>query len=141
MNDDLQQKYNHLMTEYVNLMDENRNLKGKQNAKQTSEYNSLVREYCKLQEENKNLKQENFTLLNGRGYLKMNETKDDLKIQVKVILVFIVLCLLGMVLGTYIFDATTYTFTGIIIFCFFLWSFIGCARVANKIVKQLQDKE
>jgi len=141
MNDDLQQKYNHLMTEYVNLMDENRNLKGKQNAKQTSEYNSLVREYCKLQEENKNLKQENFTLLNGRGYLKMNETKDDLKIQVKVILVFIVLCISGMVLGAYIFDATTYTFTGISIFCFFLWSFIGCARVANKLHKQLQDKE
>ena len=108
-NEDLQQKYKHLMTEYVKLMDENRNLTG--------------------------------THLNGRGYLKMNETKDDLKIQVKVILVFIVLCICGMVLGGYIFDATSYTATGIIIFCFFLWSFIGCARVANKLHKQLQDKE
>lgn len=139
-NDDLQQKYNHLMTEYVKLMDENKNLKGKQNAKQTREYNSLVREYCNLQEENKKLK-ENFTLLNGRGCLKMTETKDDLNIQLKVILVFIVLCLSGMVLGTYIFDATNYNFTGISIFCFFLWSFIGCARVASKLHKQLQDKE
>lgn len=117
-NDDLQQKYNHLMTEYVKLMDENRNLKGERN------YTELTG-----------------THLNGRGYLKMNETKDDLKIQVKVILVFIVLCICGMVLGGYIFDATSYTATGIIIFCFFLWSFIGCAKVANKIVKQLQDKE
>ena len=108
-NEDLQQKYKHLMTEYVKLMDENRNLTG--------------------------------THLNGRGYLKMNETKDDLKIQLKVILVFIVLCLSGMVLGTYIFNATTYTFTGISVFCFFLWSFIGCARVASKLHKQLQEKE
>lgn len=127
-NDDLQQKYDSLVREYCKLMDENRKLKGEQNAKQTSEY------------ENKNL-QKNFTDLNGRGYLNMTETKDDLKIQVKVIFVFIVLCICGMVLGSYIFDATTYTFTGISIFCFFLWSFIGCAKVANKIVKQLQDKE
>ena len=88
-------------------------------------YDSLVREY---------------THLNGRGCLKMTETKNDLKIQVKVIFVFIVLCLSGMVLGTYIFDATTYTFTGISVFCFFLCSFIGCARVANKLHKQLQGK-
>lgn len=91
-----------------------------------------------LQEENIN---ENFTHLNGRGYFKMNETKDDLKIQVKVIFVFTILCICGMVTGGYIFDATSYTATGIIIFCFFLWSFIGCARVARKILKQLQDKE
>ena len=97
------------MTEYVKLMDENRNLTG--------------------------------THLNGRGCLKMTETKDDLKIQLKVILVFIVLCICGMVLGAYIFDATSYTATGIIIFCFFLWSFIGCARVANKLHKQLEGKE
>ena len=89
-------------------------------------YDSLVREY---------------THLNGKGCLKMTETKDDLKIQLKVILVFIVLCICGMVLGTYIFDATSYTFTGISIFCFFLWSFIGCARVANKLHKQLEGKE
>ena len=130
-NDDLKQKYDSLVREYCRLMDENRKLKGERNANQTSEYNSLIKEYCKLHEENKKVK----------GYLNMNETKDDLKIQVKVIFVFIVLCLSGMVLGTYIFDATTYTFTGIIIFCFFLWSFIGCARVANKLHKQLQDKE
>lgn len=117
-NDDLQQKYNSLMREYCKLMDENRKLKSERN-------------YTELTD----------THLNGRGYLKMNETKDDLKIQVKVILVFIVLCLSGMVLGTYIFDATSYTFTGIGIFCFFLWSFIGCARVASKIHKQLQEKE
>lgn len=139
-NDDLQQKYDSLVREYCKLMDENHKLKGEQNAKQTSEYNSLVREYCNLQEENKKLK-ENFTHLNGRGCLKMNETKDDLKIQVKVIMVFIVLCISGMIGGAYIFDATSYTATGIIIFCFFLWSFIGCARVANKLHKQLQDKE
>ena len=108
-NEDLQQKYKHLMTEYVKLMDENRNLTG--------------------------------THLNGRRCLKMTETKDDLKIQLKVILVFIVLCICGMVLGGYIFDATSYSFTGIGIFCFFLWSFIGCARVASKLHKQLEGKE
>ena len=139
-NDDLQQKYDNLVREYCKLMDENRKLKGEHNAKRQSEYNFLVEKFCDLQEENKKLK-ENFTHLNGRGCLKMNETKDDLKIQVKVILVFIVLCLSGMIGGAYIFDATSYTATGIIIFCFFLWSFIGCARVANKIIKQLQDKE
>lgn len=117
-NNDLQQKYDSLVREYCRLMDENRKLKGEKN------YTELTG-----------------THLNGKGYLKMNETKDDLKIQVKVILVFIVLCISGMVLGTYIFDATSYTFTGISIFCFFLWSFIGCARVANKLHKQLQDKD
>ena len=117
-NDDLQQKYDSLVREYCTSMDENRKLKSERN------YTELTG-----------------THLNGRGYLKMNETKDDLKIQVKVILIFIVLCISGMVLGAYIFDATTYTFTGISIFCFFLWSFIGCARVANKLHKQLQDKE
>ena len=96
-------------------------------------YDSLVRE--------RNYTELTGTHLNGRGCLKMTETKDDLKIQLKVILVFIVLCLSGMVLGTYIFDATSYTATGIIIFCFFLWSFIGCARVASKLHKQLQGKE
>jgi len=101
-------------------------------------YDSLVREYCKLMDENRKL---TGTHLNGRGCLKMTETKDDLKIQVKVILIFTVLCICGMVLGAYIFDATTYTFTGIGVFCFFLWSFIGCARVANKLHKQLQGKE
>lgn len=130
-NDDLQQKYDSLVREYCRLMDENRKLKGERNANQTSEYNSLVKEYCKLHEENKKVK----------GYLDMNETKNDLRIQLKVIFVFIVLCLSGMVLGTYIFDATSYTFTGISIFCFFLWSFIGCARVARKLHKQLQDKD
>lgn len=117
-NDDLQQKYDNLVREYCTLMDKNRKLKGERN------YTELTG-----------------THLNSRGYLKMTETKDDLKIQVKVILVFIVLCICGMVLGGYIFDATSYTATGIIIFCFFLWSFIGCARVANKLHKQLQDKE
>ena len=130
-NDDLQQKYNSLVREYCKLMDENRKLKGERNANQTSEYNSLVKEYCKLHEENKKVKE----------YLNMTETKDDLKIQVKVIMVFIVLCISGMIGGAYIFDATSYTATGIIIFCFFLWSFIGCARVANKLHKQLQDKD
>ena len=117
-NDDLQQKYDSLVREYCNLMDENRKLKGERN------YTELTGVH-----------------LNGRGYLKMNETKEDLKIQVKVIMVFIVLCISGMIGGAYIFDATSYTATGIIIFCFFLWSFIGCARVANKLHKQLQDKE
>ena len=117
-NDDLQQKYDSLVREYCTLMDENRKLKGERN------YTELTGVH-----------------LNGRGCLRMNETKDDLKIQVKVILVFIVLCICGMVLGTYIFDATSYTATGIIIFCFFLWLFIGCARVANKLHKQLQGKE
>lgn len=117
-NDDLQQKYNSLVREYSKLMDENRKLKGEKN------YTELTG-----------------THLNSKGYLKMNETKDDLKIQVKVILVFIVICISGMVFGTYIFDATTYTFTGIGVFCFFLWCFIGCARVANKLYKQLQGKE
>lgn len=113
-NDDLQQKYDSLVREYCTLMDENRKLKGERNY--------------------------TVTHLNGRGCLKMTETKDDLKIQVKIILVFLVLCICGMVLGGYIFDATSYTFTGISIFCFFLWSFIGCARVANKLHKQLQGK-
>jgi len=117
-NDDLQQKYDSLVREYCTLMDENRKLKGEIN------YTELTG-----------------THLNGRGFLKMTETKDDLKIQVKVILIFTVLCICGMVLGAYIFDATTYTFTGISVFCFFLWSFIGCARVANKLYKQLQNKE
>ena len=117
-NDDLQQKYDSLVREYCTLMDENRKLKGERN------YTELTGIH-----------------LNGRGCLKMTETKDDLKIQVKVILIFTVLCICGMVLGTYIFNATSYTFTGISIFCFFLWSFIGCARVANKIHKQLQGKE
>ena len=117
-NDDLQQKYDSLVREYCTLMDENRKLKGERNDTELTG-----------------------TRLNGRGCLKMTETKEDLKIQVKVILVFIVLCLSGMVLGTYIFDATTYTFTGISVFCFFLWSFIGCARVANKLHKQLEGKE
>lgn len=136
-NDDLQQKYDSLVREYCRLMDENRKLKGK--FSELQEENKILEESLyDLQEENIN---ENFTHLNGRGYLKMNETKDDLKIQVKVILVFTVMCICGMVTGGYIFDATSYTATGIIIFCFFLWSFIGCARVARKIVKQLQDKE
>ena len=117
-NNDLQQKYDSLVREYCNLMDENRKLKGERN------YTELTGVH-----------------LNGRGCLKMNETKDDLKIQVKVIMVFIVLCISGMIGGAYIFDATSYTATGIIIFCFFLWSFIGCARVANKLHKQLQGKE
>ena len=117
-NNDLQQKYDSLVREYCRLMDENRKLKGEKN------YTELTG-----------------THLNGKGYLKMNETKDDLKIQIKVMLVFIVLCISGMIGGAYIFDATTYTFTGISIFCFFLWSFIGCARVANKIFKQLQGIE
>lgn len=117
-NDDLQQKYDSLVREYCKLMDENRKLKGERN------YTELTGVH-----------------LNGRGYLKMTETKDDLKIQVKVIMVFIVLCISGMIGGAYIFDATSYTATGIIIFCFFLWSFIGCARVANKLHKQLQGKE
>ena len=117
-NNDLQQKYDSLVREYCNLMDENRKLKGERN------YTELTGVH-----------------LNGRGYLKMTETKDDLKIQVKVIMVFIVLCISGMIGGAYIFDATSYTATGIIIFCFFLWSFIGCARVANKLHKQLQGKE
>ena len=117
-NNDLQQKYDSLVREYCRLMDENRKLKGEKN------YTELTG-----------------THLNGKGYLKMNETKDDLRIQLKVIFVFIFLCICGMVLGTYIFDATNYTFTGIGIFCFFLWSFIGCARVANKIFKQLQGIE
>ena len=136
-NDDLQQKYDSLVREYCRLMDENRKLKGK--FSELQEDNKILEESLyDLQEENIN---ENFTHLNGRGYLKMNETKDDLKIQGKVILVFTVLCICGMVTGGYICDATSYTATGIIIFCFFLWSFIGCARVANKIHKQLQDKE
>ena len=136
-NDDLQQKYDSLVREYCRLMDENRKLKKK--FSELQEENKILEESLyDLQEENIN---ENFTHLNGRGYLKMNETKDDLKIQVKVILVFIVLCICGMVTGGYIFDATSYTATGIIIFCFFLWSFIGCARVANKLHKQLQGKE
>ena len=139
-NDDLQQKYDNLVREYCKLMDENRKLKKKKKKKRQSEYNFLVEKFCDLQEENKKLK-ENFTHLNGRGCLKMNETKDDLKIQVKVIMVFIVLCISGMIGGAYIFDATSYTATGIIIFCFFFCSFIGCARVANKLHKQLQDKE
>ena len=116
-NDDLQQKYDNLVREYCKLMDENRKLKGEHNAKRQSEYNFLVEKFCDLQEENKKLK-ENFTHLNGRGCLKMNETKDDLKIQVKVIMVFIVLCISGMIGGAYIFDATSYTATGIIIFVF-----------------------
>ena len=136
-NEDLQQKYDSLVREYCRLMDENRKLKEK--FSELQEENKILEESLyDLQEENIN---KNFTHLNGRGYLKMNETKDDLKIQVKVILIFTVLCVLGMILGVYIFDATTYTFTGICIFCFFLWSFIGCARVVNKILKQLQDKE
>lgn len=136
-NEDLQQKYDSLVREYCRLMDENRKLKEK--FSELQEENKILEESLyDLQEENIN---ENFTHLNGRGYLKMNETKDDLKIQVKVILVFTVMCICGMVTGGYIFDATSYTATGIIIFCFFLWSFIGCARVARKIVKQLQDKE
>ena len=136
-NEDLQQKYNGLIREYCKLQEENKKLKKK--FSELQEENKILEESLyDLQEENIN---ENFTHLNGRGYLKMNETKDDLKIQVKVILVFTVMCICGMVTGGYIFDATSYTATGIIIFCFFLWSFIGCARVARKIVKQLQDKE
>ena len=117
-NNDLQQKYDSLVREYCRLMDENRKIKGERN------YTELTGVH-----------------LNGRGCLRLNETKDDLKIQVKVILVFIVLCLSGRIGGAYIFDATSYTFTGISIFCFFLWSFIGRARVASKLHKQLQGKE
>ena len=136
---ELQSKYNSLVREYCNLMDENRKLKDEQNANQTSEYNSLVREYCKLQEENKKLK-ENFTHLKGKGYLNMNETKDDLKMQLKVLAVFIIISFLGMIGGMFLVDKTYYS-TGIIITLICLWFFIGCIKVVKKITNQLQNKD
>lgn len=137
--EELQIKHESLIREYCNLMDENRNLKGKQNEKQTSEYNSLVREYCKLQEENRKLK-ENFTYLKGKGYLNMNETKDDLKMQLKVIAVFGIILILGMIGGMFLVDKAYYS-TGIIIALICLWFFIGCFRVAKKNCDQLQNKD
>ena len=118
---ELQTKHESLIRAYCKLMDENRKLKDERNANQTSEYNSLVREYCKLQEENKKLK-ENFTYLKGKGYLNMNETKEDLKMQLKVLAVFIVISLLGMIGGMFLVDKSYYS-TGIIITLICLWFF------------------
>ena len=136
---ELQIKHESLIREYCNLMDENRKLKDERNANQTSEYNSLVREYCKLQEENKKLK-ENFTHLKGRGYLNMNESREDLKIQLKVLAVFIIISFLGMIGGMFLVDKAYYS-TGIIIALICLWFFIGCIKVAKKITDQLQNKD
>ena len=136
---ELQIKHESLIRKYCNLMDENRKLKDERNANQTSEYNSLVREYCKLQEENKKLK-ENFTHLKGRGYLNMNESREDLKIQLKVLAVFIIISFLGMIGGMFLVDKAYYS-TGIIIALICLWFFIGCIKVAKKITDQLQNKD
>lgn len=83
---------------------------------------------------------ENFTHLKGRGYLKMNESKEDLKIQLKVIAVFGIISLSGIIGGMFLVDKSYYS-TGIIIALICLWFFIGCIRVTKKIANQLQNKD
>ncbi len=102
-------------------------------------YDSLVREYCNLMDENRKLKGL-YNTHQRKDHLIMNETKDDLKIQLKVIAVFTLLSFSGMIGGMFLVDKTYYS-TGIIITLICLWFSIGCIRVAKKITNQLQNKE
>lgn len=136
----LQIKHESLIREYCKLMDENRKLKGERNARQTSEYQSLVNNFCDLQEENKKLN-ENLTHLKGQGYLLMNKTKDDLKIQINIMLVLILFSVSGIISGLYLIDATSYTNVGIGIAVLFLWFFSGCLKTIRKLVKENENKE
>jgi hypothetical protein len=101
-------------------MDENRKLKGERNAKQ-------------LQGE--------YTQLSGKGYLIMNKTKDDLKIQINIMLVLILFSVSGIISGLYLIDATSYTNVGIGIAVLFLWFFSGCVKTIRKLVKEIENKE
>jgi hypothetical protein len=116
----LQIKHESLIREYCNLMDENRKLKGEINAKQ-------------LQGE--------YTQLSGKGYLIMNKTKDDLKIQINIMLVLILFSVSGIISGLYLIDATSYTNVGIGIAVLFLWFFSGCVKTIRKLVKESENKE
>lgn len=105
-----------------------------------SKYNSLVREYCNLMNENRKLKGSYNTHLKGKDYLIMNESKEDLKIQLKVLAVFIIISFLGMIGGMFLVDKTYYS-TGIVIALICLCFFIGCIKVVKKITNQLQNKD
>ena len=105
-----------------------------------TKHESLIHEYCKLMDENRKLKGLYNTHLKGKDYLIMNESKEDLKIQLKVLAVFGILLLSGMIGGMFLVDKTYYS-TGIIITLICLWLFIGFLRVAKKITNQLQNKD
>ena len=105
-----------------------------------TKHESLIREYCKLMDENRKLKGSYNTHLKGKDYLIMNESKEDLKIQLKVLAVFGIISLLGMIGGMFLVDKTYYS-TGIIITLICLWFFIGCIKVVKKITNQLQNKD
>lgn len=118
---------------------EDKDLQEQLNELQTK-HESLIREYCKLMDENRKLKSSYNTHLKGKDYLIMNESKEDLKIQLKVLAVFIIISFLGMIGGMVLVDKAYYS-TGIIIALICLWFFIGCIRVTKKIANQLQNKD
>lgn len=105
-----------------------------------SKYDSLVREYCNLMDESRKLKGSYNTHLKGKDYLNMNETKEDLKMQLKVLAVFGIISLSGMIGGMFLVDKSYYS-TGIVIALICLWFFIGCIKVTKKISNQLQNKD
>ena len=70
----------------------------------------------------------------------MNNSKEDLKIQLKVLAVFGFILILGMIGGMFLVDKAYYS-TGIIIALICFWFLIGCFRVAKKICDQLQNKD
>lgn len=102
-------------------------------------HESLIREYCNLMDENRKLKG-SYNTHQGKDYFIMNESKEDLKMQLKVLAFFGIISLVGMIGGMFLVDKSYYS-TGIIIALICLWFFIGCIRVVKKISNQLQNKE
>lgn len=80
------------------------------------------------------------THLKGKDYLIMNESKEELKLQLKVIAVFGIISLLGIIGGMFLVDKSYYS-TGIIISLICSCFFVGCIKVARKIVNQLENKD
>lgn len=103
-------------------------------------HESLIREYCNLMDENRKLKGSYNTHFKGKDYLIMNESKEDLKIQLKVLAVFVIILFLGMIGGMFLVDKAYYS-TGIIITLICLWFLVGCIRVAKKVSNQLENKD
>jgi chromosome segregation ATPase len=103
-------------------------------------HESLIREYCNLMDENRKLKGSYNTHLKGKDYLNMNESKEDLKMQVKVLAVYIIISLLGMIGGMFLVDKAYYS-TGIIITLICFLFFVGCIKVSKKVSNQLENKD
>jgi hypothetical protein len=70
----------------------------------------------------------------------MNNSKEDLKMQLKVLAVFIIISLLGMIGGMFLVDKSYYS-TGIIITLICLWFGVGCIKVTKKVSNQLENKD